>query len=70
MSDERLVSNLKWQQQYEESINLAVRAIENNLPTFVCLVDKKYKQTIWNEALKRISAKKNQLELEYGYESL
>mgnify|MGYP003326889651 CR=1 FL=1 len=59
--------------QWKASEELAMRRIiatdGRNLPDdikgFVCLVDSKYKQAIWNAQLKKYLDKKNQKEFDF-----
>lgn len=66
--EDKTIWQLSWKERYDFSLELAIRAVEKNMPTFICFVDNKYKSTIWNEAKKKVEVKKHQLELEYAYE--
>lgn len=52
--EDKTIWQLSWQERYNLSRELAVRAIESGLSTFICVVDSKYKSTIWNEAKRKL----------------
>ena len=54
------VKEMTWQELYDGSVALAERAITRGQSVFICLVDKKYKQTIWNTAQKNVNEKREQ----------
>lgn len=62
---EKLLRDATWQERYDLSVENAILTYERNQPKemFWCLVNKKYKTTIWNEAIKKVLANRNQPQL-------
>lgn len=63
---DKLLLETTWEERWDLSIKNAMATYERHQPKemFWCLVEKKYKTTIWNTAIKKVNAKNKQLTLE------